>query len=182
MRRVALVRQPGDSRYRHLKVLPGVLRGLLTTSTRHPGLNLPGRYHSPPRRTGFEIAPAADGLRLPVAETPRRRSNWPPKRAGRPRRSAASIIISFAGAGGVSGVKLYRGGRREFADGAASWVGSCSVAGAADTAARKAPALGRMTTRSLGELRPASRFAGGAVPRAATSCGYASRALQHSGD
>ena len=41
-------RQPNDSYRWHLKSVPGVLRGRLTTSTRNPDLNLPGRYHSPP--------------------------------------------------------------------------------------------------------------------------------------
>ena len=43
-----LARQPVCSHHWHVKVVPGVLRGLLTTSTRHPDLNLPGRSQSPP--------------------------------------------------------------------------------------------------------------------------------------
>lgn len=43
-----LARQPFGSHHWHVKVVPGVLRGLLTTSTRHPDLNLPGRSQSPP--------------------------------------------------------------------------------------------------------------------------------------
>ncbi len=43
-----LVRQPNGSHHWHVIGVPGVLRGLLTTSTRHPDLNLPGRSQSPP--------------------------------------------------------------------------------------------------------------------------------------